>query len=153
MQLNAIDVAILEALQNNARVPMADLAARLGVAPSTCQRRLARIEDGGLIEGYIAHLNEEKLGYGGSVIVHVTLSTQSEAALNAFEAAVVEIPEVVECYLMAGESDYLLLLTVRDMRDFERIHKLHLSRLPHISRLQSNTALRRIVRKPPPVPR
>lgn len=153
MQIDATDIAILEALQANARIPMADMAALLGVAPSTCQRRLARLEDGGVIEGYTAHLDEEKLGYDGSVLVHITLNAQSEAALNAFEAAVVAIPEVVECHLMAGESDYLMRLVVRDMRDFERIHKLHLSRLPHVSRLQSNMALRRIVRKPPPVPR
>lgn len=152
MKFDMTDIAILEALTQNARIALADLAVSLKVAPSTCQRRLMRLESEGVVESYTAHLDEEKLGYDGAVIVHITLNAQSETALSAFEAAVVRIPEVVECHLMAGDSDYLLRIVVRDMRDFERIHKNHLSRLPHVSRLQSNMALRRVVRKPPPIP-
>lgn len=151
MDLDGSDIALLNAVQQNARLTLAELAARLGVSASTCQRRLLRLEEAGVIEGYSVLLNEELLGYDGAVIVQITLNSQSETALNEFETAVTAIPELVECHLMAGESDYLLQLVVRDMRDFERIHKTHLSRLPHVSRLQSNMALRRIVRKPPPV--
>lgn len=153
IDLDDTDIAILQALQSNARISMTELGDRLGVAASTCQRRLARLEDLGLIESYTTHLDEERLGYDGGVMVQITLDSQSEAALGAFEAAVGACPEVVECYLMAGDADYLLRVVVRDMRDFERIHKTHLSRLPHVMRIQSNMALRRIVRKPPPIPR
>lgn len=152
MQLDDTDIALLKALQVNARIAMTDLAARLGVSASTCQRRLSRLEESGLVERYTVLLDEDRLGYDGAVLVQITLDSQSEAALTDFEAAVAEIPELVECHLMAGEADYQLRLVVRDMRDFERIHKGHLSRLPHVSRLQSNMALRRIVRKPPPIP-
>jgi Lrp/AsnC family leucine-responsive transcriptional regulator len=150
--LDDTDIAILEALQANARTSMTELGERLGVAASTCQRRLARLEESGLIESYTIHLDEERLGYDGGVMVNITLNSQSETALRAFEAAVGACPEVVECYLMTGDADYLLRVVVRDMRDFERIHKTHLSRLPHVTRIQSNMALRRIVRKPPPIP-
>ncbi|MDW3204051.1 MAG: Lrp/AsnC family transcriptional regulator [Alphaproteobacteria bacterium] len=151
MQLDDTDIALLDAVQQNARLTLADLGQRLGISASTCQRRLTRLEGAGIIEGYTALLDEERLGFDGSVIVQITLSGQSEAALADFERAVAAIPELVECHLMAGEADYLLRLVVRDMRDFERIHKTHISRLPHVSRIQSNMALRRIVRKPPPV--
>ncbi|MDF1748654.1 MAG: Lrp/AsnC family transcriptional regulator [Alphaproteobacteria bacterium] len=153
MKLDSVDIAILAAMQDNARITISDLAERLHVVASTCQRRLTRLEENGVIQQYTAFLNEDALGYESGVMVQIALDSQSEIALNAFETAVVEIPEVVECHLMAGESDYLLRLVVRDMRDFERIHKAHLSRLPHVTRIQSNMALRRIVRKPPPLPR
>ena len=152
IKLDATDIALLGALQRNARTTLAELAEHVSISASTCQRRMARLEESGLIEGYTVLLDEDRLGYDGSVIVQITLNAQSEAALTTFEAAVVDIPELVECHLMAGEADYLLRLVVRDMRDFERIHKMHLSRLPHVARLQSNMALRRVVRKPPPVP-
>lgn len=151
MDFDDSDIALLNAVQQNARLTLAELATRLGVSASTCQRRLQRLEEAGVIESYSVLLNEELLGYDGAVIVQITLNSQSETALTEFETAVTAIPELVECHLMAGEADYLLQLVVRDMRDFERIHKTHLSRLPHVSRLQSNMALRRIVRKPPPV--
>ncbi|MAO91821.1 MAG: AsnC family transcriptional regulator [Rhodospirillaceae bacterium] len=152
MKLDAVDIAILAAMQENARITISDLADRLHVVASTCQRRLTRLEENGVIQQYTALLNEDALGYEAGVVVQIALDSQSETALNAFECAVVEIPEVVECHLMAGESDYLVRLVVRDMRDFERIHKAHLSRLPHVTRIQSNMALRRIVRKSPPLP-
>lgn len=152
MLLDDTDIALLKALQTNARIAMTDLAAALGVSASTCQRRLTRLEESGLVERYTVLLDEECLGYDGSVLVQITLDSQSETALSAFESAVADIPELVDCHLMAGEADYQLRLVVRDMRDFERIHKGHLSRLPHVSRMQSNMALRRIVRKPPPIP-
>lgn len=152
MQLDRTDIAILTAVQDNARISLAELSERVDVAASTCQRRLARLEETGLIQQYTTYLDEERLGYDGGVVVQITLDSQSEAALSSFEAAVVTCPEVVECHLMAGDADYLLRLVVRDMRDFGRIHKAHLSRLPHVSRIQSNMALRRVIRRPPPIP-
>ena len=145
------DIAILETIQEHARMSLSDLADRVGLAPSSCQRRLARLEQDGVITRYTALLDEHRLGYQVSVIVKIALDAQTEAALDEFEAAVTECPGVVECYLMAGESDYLLRVVVRDMPDFERIHKNHLSRLPHVLRIQSSVALRNVVRRPMPV--
>lgn len=151
-KFDRVDIALLAAMQDNARLTLADLAERLGVVASTCQRRLQRLEEEGVIQQYIALMDEERLGFEGEVMVQISLNSQSEAALNAFEGQVINIPEVVECHLMAGDADYLLRIVVRDMRDFERIHKAYLSRLPHVTRIQSNMALRRIVRKSPPLP-
>jgi len=151
-KFDRVDIALLASMQDNARLTLADLAERLGVVASTCQRRLQRLEEEGVIQQYIALMDEERLGFEGEVMVQISLNSQSEAALNAFEGQVINIPEVVECHLMAGDADYLLRIVVRDMRDFERIHKAYLSRLPHVTRIQSNMALRRIVRKSPPLP-
>lgn len=145
------DTAILEAIQENARITLADLADRAGLSPSSCQRRLQRLEEDGVVTRYTAHLDERRLGYQGSVVVKITLDSQSEAALDAFEGAVQTCPGVVECYLMAGDADYLLRIVIRDMPEFERIHKNHLSRLPHVARIQSNLAMRNVVRRPVPI--
>lgn len=152
MTFDAADIRILEAIQGNARMTLADLAEDVGLSASSCQRRLQRLEGAGVIDGYTAVLNEARLGYQSSVFVKIALDGQTEEALKAFEAAVAECPGVVECFLLAGESDYILRVVVQDMRDFERIHQQHLSRLPHVQRIQSNVALRPVVHRRVPIP-
>lgn len=152
MPFDAADTRILEAIQENARITLADLAEAVGLSASSCQRRLQRLEADGVVERYTAMLNEARLGYQSSVFVKITLDAQTEAALKAFEAAAAESPGIVECYLLAGEADYLLRVVVQDMRDFERIHQRHLSRLPHVQRIQSNVALRPVVHRTVPIP-
>lgn len=152
MSFDAADIRILEAIQENARATLAELAERVGLSASSCQRRLQRLEQDGVVERYTAILDEARLGYQSSVFVKVTLDAQTEAALKAFEGAVAASPGVVDCFLLAGEADYLLRVVVTDMRDFERIHQQHLSRLPHVQRIQSNVALRPVVHRMTPIP-
>jgi len=152
MEFDAADIRMLEAIQANARGTLGELAERVGLSASSCQRRLQRLEQDGVVERYTAILNEARLGYQSSVFVKISLDTQTESALEAFEAGAAECPGVVDCFLLAGEADYLLRIVVRDMRDFERIHKHHLSRLPHVQRMQSNVALRPVVQRMVPIP-
>lgn len=152
MNFDAPDIRILEAIQDGARMTLAELAERVGLSASSCQRRLQRLEQDGVIERYSAILNESRLGYQSSVFVKITLDSQTETALGAFEAAAADCPGVVDCFLLAGEADYLMRVVVRDMRDFERIHQRHLSRLPHVQRIQSNVALRPVVHRSVPIP-
>ncbi|MEQ8603502.1 MAG: Lrp/AsnC family transcriptional regulator [Marivibrio sp.] len=152
MTFDAADIRILEAIQDHARATLAELAERVGLSASSCQRRLQRLEQDGVVERYTAVLNEARLGYQSSVFVKVTLASQTETHLKAFEGAVAACPGVVDCFLLAGEADYLLRVVVADMRDFERIHQQHLSRLPHVQRIQSNVALRPVVHRTVPIP-
>jgi DNA-binding Lrp family transcriptional regulator len=107
-------------------------------------RRVRALESSGLIEGYTAILNEQAAGLGVNVFVSITLERQERADLAAFEQAVRQVPEVMECYLMSGEYDYLLRVVVTDTSDFERVHSRHLTSLPHVARVQSSFALRTI---------
>ena len=112
--LDAIDRKMLRALQENGRISNADLARTVNLSESACLRRLRALETEGVISRYAAIINERAVGLPISVFVTVTLSSQAEAALTAFETAVATVPEVVECYLMTGGSDYLLRLVVRE---------------------------------------
>ena len=96
------------------------------------------------IEGYTALIDQQKAGFPVNVFVSITLDRQSQAGLEAFESAVRKVPEVMECYLMTGEHDYLLRLVVADMADFERMHNQHLTRLPSVARVHSSFAMRTV---------
>ena len=98
------------------------------------------------IQGYTALIDQQKAGYPVNVFVSITLDRQSQSGLEAFENAVRKIPEVMECYLMTGEHDYLLRLVVADLADFERIHNQHLTRLPSVASVQSSFAMRTVTR-------
>ena len=95
----------------------------MSLSESACLRRVRALEESGLIQGYTALIDQTKAGFPVSVFVNITLDRQSQAGLEAFESAVRKIPEVMECYLMTGEHDYLLRLVVADMEDFERVHQ------------------------------
>lgn len=146
MELDRYDRAILRLLQQDARVTNARLAAEVSLSESACLRRVRALEESGLIEGYTALINQQKAGYPVNVFVSITLDRQSQSGLTAFETAVRKIPEVMECYLMTGEHDYLLRLVVTDLADFERIHNQHLTRLPSVARVQSSFAMRTVTR-------
>jgi DNA-binding Lrp family transcriptional regulator len=104
------------------------------------------LEQAGLIQGYTALIDQQKAGFPVNVFVSITLDRQSQAGLEAFESAVRKVPEVMECYLMTGEHDYLLRLVVMDMADFERVHNQHLTRLPSVARVHSSFAMRTVTR-------
>ncbi len=146
MELDRYDHAILRRLQENARITNARLAGEVSLSESACLRRVKALEESGLIEGYTALISQQKAGFPVNVFVSITLDRQSRSGLEAFEAAVHKIPEVMECYLMTGEHDYLLRIVVADLADFERIHSHHLTRLPSVVRLQSSFAMRTVRR-------
>ena len=142
MELDRTDRQILALLQQDGRLTNAALAEGVHLSASACLRRVQRLEREGIIAGYEAVLDPAKLGHGTRVFVEVSLNSQREDALEAFEQAVRDCAPIRECHLMSGGSDYLLRLAVADMHEYERIHKLHLSRLPHVARIRSSFALR-----------
>jgi DNA-binding Lrp family transcriptional regulator len=146
MQISDIDRKILHALQVNCRQTSAAIGEQVGLSASACHRRIGLLEERGLIERYAARLNGEKLGYAMTFYVEVTLEGQSEAILSAFERAAVARPEVLECYLMTGQADYLIKVAAPDVSDYERIYKRIISALPHVSRIQSSLVMKTVKR-------
>jgi Lrp/AsnC family leucine-responsive transcriptional regulator len=146
MELDRYDRAILKVLQQDARITNALLAEKVSLSESACLRRVRALEASGLIEGYTAILAQQKAGYPVNVFVSITLDRQHQSGLDAFEAAVRKLPEVMECYLMTGDYDYLLRIVVADLADFERVHHQHLTRLPSVARVHSSFAVRTVTR-------
>lgn len=144
MKLDRYDRAIVRALQLNGRITNSDLAQQVSLSESACLRRVRALEECGFIEGYTALINQQRAGCPVSVFVTITLERQEQAFLIEFEQAVRQVPEVMECYLMSGEYDYLLRVVLADTADFERLHSQHLTRLPHVARVQSRFALRTV---------
>lgn len=142
--LDKTDRIILQELQKNAQRPIADLAARAGLSPSSCHRRVKILEEAGVITGYTATLDREILGLANEFFVEVSLSAQTEEAFERFETAVQRVPEILECHLMSGQFDYLLRVAATDAADYERIHRSRISRLPGVQRIQSALALRTV---------
>ena len=147
MRLDRYDKLILEALQRDGRISNVQLAQQVNLSESACLRRVRALEDAGMIDRYAALLSQNEAGLPGNVFVQIGLHREVESELAAFEDAVRDIPEVMECYLMSGEFDYLLRVVVAGMADFERIHKTALTRLPGIARVNSSFAIRTVRRK------
>ncbi len=144
MTLDPIDRKILAELQRNGRISNVDLAAAVGLSPSPCLRRVRDLENAGVIDRYVAILDQAAGGYALSVFVQVTLERQVETALEGFERVVADRPEVMECYLMTGDSDYLLRVVVPDVAAYEAFLKNHLTRIPGVSSIKSSFALNRV---------
>ena len=144
MKLDRIDKSILVSLQRNGRVSNVKLAEAVGLSEAACLRRVRALERAGYITGYAARVNASKLGLGSNVFVEITLHQEQQRDLQAFEAAVACVPEVMECYLLTGQYDYLLRVVVRDMEDFERIHRESITSLPGVSRVQTSFVLRAV---------
>jgi DNA-binding Lrp family transcriptional regulator len=145
--LDAIDRKILREVTQDARLSQIVLAERVGLSPTACTRRLHALEARGIIKGYAAEIDAAELGFLMTVLVNITLERQSEDALSAFEREIAKCPDVVSCYLMSGNDDYLVQVQARDMEDYERIHKQHLSRMPGVARLHSSFAMRSVVKR------
>ncbi|MBB4570668.1 Lrp/AsnC family transcriptional regulator [Rhizobium leucaenae] len=146
--IDTIDRSILRVLQQNARITNAELAEKIGLSPSACSRRLDILEKNGVIGGYHARLSHKALDYKMIAIVHISLSGQFAKTLSEFETAVKRCPNVLVCYLMSGEYDYILRVAARDLEDYERIHRDWLSALPHVVKINSSFALREIIDRP-----
>jgi Lrp/AsnC family leucine-responsive transcriptional regulator len=142
--MDAIDLRILERLQNDARISNVELARAVNLSPSPCLARVRALEEDGTIGRYVTLLDPKKIGITVSVLVQVTLEKQVEPALEAFERAVRERPEVMECYLMTGDADYLLRVLVPDVPAFERFILEFLSRVPGVGNIKSSFALKQV---------
>jgi DNA-binding Lrp family transcriptional regulator len=145
--MDKYDKLILAALQRDGRVSNKHLAEQVNLSESSCLRRVRALEESGMIDRYAALLNQNEVGLPGNVFVQIGLHREVESELSAFEDAVRDIPEVMECYLMSGEFDYLIRVVVADMADFERIHKTKLTRLPGVARVNSSFGIRTVQRK------
>jgi DNA-binding Lrp family transcriptional regulator len=144
MRLDRTDQTLLAELQRDGRLTNRELAERVHLSESACLRRVRALEEAGVIDRYAALVNQARVGLPGNVFVSITLNRQEQADLAAFEEAVRRVPEVMECYLMTGQQDYLLRVVVSDPADFERLHSQHLTRLPGVARVQSSFALRTV---------
>ncbi|MEM9630894.1 MAG: Lrp/AsnC family transcriptional regulator [Pseudomonadota bacterium] len=147
MKLDRLDRKILDVLQKDGRIANADLAEVVGLSASACLRRVRTLEEAGIIENYVALLDQRKLGRRMDVFVEISLTGQSKETLENFERAVARSEEIMECFLMAGDADYILRLTAEDPVDFERIHRDHLAQLPGVLRMKSSFAIRPIVKR------
>jgi Lrp/AsnC family leucine-responsive transcriptional regulator len=146
--LDRLSASLLRELLRNGRASHVELSQRVGLSPTACARRQKSLEEDGVITGYQAVLGHRALGLDVTVIVRITLDSQREEALHAFERAIGGCPAVIRCFLMSGTDDYLVTVIARDIADYEQIHKSQLSCLPHVLRLQSNFALRQIIDRP-----
>ncbi|AHF88050.1 AsnC family transcriptional regulator (plasmid) [Rhizobium leguminosarum bv. trifolii WSM1689] len=130
--LDGIDVKILRALQSEGRLSNADLAERVNVSAATCHRRTQRLFEEGYITGVRAEVAPSAVGLGAMVMVGVVLDRSTPESFGAFEGAVMELKEVLDCSLVAGDFDYLLKIRVRDMADFNKLHGQKLIALPGV---------------------
>jgi DNA-binding Lrp family transcriptional regulator len=142
--LDSIDWQILAELQANARIANVELADRVHLSPSPCLARVRRLEREGVISRYVALLDARRVGQSVSLFVQVRLEKQVKGDLSAFEQAVVARPEVMECYLMTGASDYLLRVVVPDLDAFQLFVTEFLSRVPGVGGIQSSVALKQV---------
>ena len=144
MELDAIDWKILGLLQTDARISNVDLARQVGLSPSPCLNRVRALEKGGYISRYVTLLDSLRVGLRVSVFIQVTLEKQIEPALQTFERAIRDRPEVMECYLMTGDADYLLRVVVLDLQALEHFILNFLSRVPGVGNIKSSFALKQV---------
>lgn len=144
IRLDATDIRILAELQKDAGRTNLDLAASVGLSPSPCLARVRALEAAGVIARRVALLDPARLGPSVSMVVQVTLERQTDALLEAFETAVNGFPEVMECYLMTGDSDYLLRVVVRDTAAFRDFVIDRLTKAPGVANIRSSIALKQV---------
>lgn len=150
MIVDRFDAAILRVLLNQGRASQAELGNAAHLSGPAAGRRQRQLEERGLICGYRAVIDFERFGFGTLVMVLVQLERQSPHALEAFEVAVADCPSVLSCHLLSGNEDYLVALRVRDLADYERVHRTELSQLPGVARMQSHFSLREVASRAAP---
>ena len=144
LDLDAIDLRILGALQENARIANTDLAAAVGLSPAPCLRRVRALEERGVIRKHVSLVSPAAVGLPVSVFVSISLERQVEEALKRFERVILARPEVMECYLMTGDADYLLRVVCADLGAYERFVLDHLTKVPGVSSIRSSFALKQV---------
>ena len=153
-KLDKVDAKIMQILSKDGRISWRDLAEQIGLSLTPTLRRIRRLESDGVITGYSAQFDEQKLGYGITMYVWVSLERQVEETLKVFERRIIDVPEVMSCYLMTGEADYVLRIVVPDLPSYQRFMLDVLTRIPGVSRIQSGLAIKPVFqRAAPPIPR
>lgn len=146
LRMDELDRSILLSLQTDSRISNVQLAKKVGLSESACLRRVKALESSGIVDRAVLLLNQNALGFSGTVFVRVTLKEQQQETLQSFESAVTSIEQVMECYLMSGDADYMLRIIYRDNEDYKKIH-LKLTNLPGVQRVHSSFALSTVIKK------
>ena len=144
IELDATDMRLVAELQENARLTNVELAARVGLSPSPCLARVRALEASGLIARYVTLLDPVAVGLNVSVFIQVSLEKQVDASLSRFESAITAMPEVMECYLMTGDSDYMLRVVVADVPALQRFIVDRLTKIAGVSNIRSSFALKQV---------
>ena len=139
--LDRIDRRILTLLQEDGRISNVDLAERVGLSASPCLRRVRRLEAEGYIKKYAAVLDADKVGFGVTIFVHVSLTESTRAAVEGWRAAVLKIPEIIGCHAVSGNEDFILTVLTRDLGSYKQFNDEVLLRLPHVSKKISSFSL------------
>ena len=142
--LDEIDARILEILQADGRISNQDLAARVGLSPSPCLRRVRMLEANGTVHRYVAIVNPEAVGEGLQAMIEVRLEHQTSATVARFEKEILKYPQVLECYLVAGDWDYMLRVVARDLEDFREFSVNSLARIPGVANVKSNICMKQV---------
>ena len=145
IELDGTDLRILSALQEEGRLTNQAVSEQVGLSPSPCLRRVRRLERDGVIQRYVALVDPDALGLGVTAFVRVRLAVQNDLHLERFEQAVARFPEVMDCHLMSGESDYQLRVLVRSLSEFEEFMRGKLTKIAEISELTTSFALRTVI--------
>jgi Lrp/AsnC family leucine-responsive transcriptional regulator len=145
--MDYIEYKLLNSLQKNARLTNLELAKQVGLSASPCLRRVKSLEESGIITGYSAIINQNKVHLSVNVFVQVSLERQSEERLQIFEEKIMEYREVMEAYLMTGEADYLLRIVVKDLQAYEKFLKDNLTKIKGIASIRSYFSLKQVTRK------
>lgn len=144
MSLDATDRRILRALQRDGRLQNIELAKQVGLSPSPCLRRVRLLEEAGVIERYVALVNPLKVNAAVTLFVRVWLSGQDEVTVDRFIDAVRELPEVLECHLMAGDCDFLLRVVASDLETYRQFQSKHLARIQGVQSLKTEIPMQKI---------
>jgi len=144
MHMDAIDLRILAELQNDSSLTNVELARRVHLSPSPCLARVKALETTGVIRRYVALADPKALGLGLSVFISISLKEQSKSALAEFERRIAEHDEVMECYLMTGDSDYLIRVAIADITALEKFILEQLTPIPGIEKIRSSFALKQV---------
>ena len=142
MDLDKFDMTILDVLQRDARASLNEISAAVGLSPTPCWNRIKRMETAGVIRGYSARIDQAAIGFADTVIVQLTLNSHTDSMIEDFGKALEDIPEVLEAFLVSGDYDYFVRIAVRDTRDYERLLRERLYKIPGIRHSKSSFVLR-----------
>ena len=149
--MDKIDRKILALLQQNGRISLTELAEKVNISLSPCQRRVKALEQAGIIEGYCININPQKLGLGFSAIVFASLKKGDTESMDEFEGELQHLPEVVQAQRLFGDPDYMLHIVTEDLNSFRELYDKRLAALPHVLRLSSTLVMKEIVKKGLPI--
>ncbi len=142
--LDKIDLKILKILQENAKITNLHLSSEVGLSPAPTLERVKKLENAKIIKGYYTEVNEEALGVGIKAIIQITLTRQIENAIANFKKEINKIPEIMECYQVTGNADYILIVMLKDIRDFESLISQRLSKMEEIGQMQTMVILAKL---------